>query len=178
MTIGIVEPKVNCKFCGVSFLAITAERTGGFCMPHYRMGMPFIKRIGTTIVRGEPSDLETARREFQSEIPSEAYELHRQLLYWHWQRFEDAVKPGDTLRRFTSYPRDLGCYVYAKRGFICERNGEIIEGVVTVPARTAIAEMEDRAFFAACASTKEMADDILDMPLEEDFDSRWEKLMH
>lgn len=178
MKTGLVEPKTNCRFCYASFLVVTAQRTGGFCMRHSRMGMPFVKRLGTTIVRRESSDLETARREFHTLIPQKVWKRHWQLLEWHWKRFEDAVKPGDTVRRFTSYPSDLQCKIYAKQGFICERSGEIIEGVLSALARNAIAEMEDRSFFAACASSKELSDQLLGMPFEEEYDSRWEEYMH
>lgn len=177
MRMGIVEPKTNCRFCGHSFLVATAQRTAGFCMRHSRMGLPFVKRIGTPVVRGDLSDLETARLEFHSMIPSEAWEKHGDVLRWHWQRFEDAVGPGDSIRRFTSYTRDLRRRVYPGRGFICERSGEIIEGVITVVLRNAIVEMEDRAFMAACASSKELADVILSMPFEEDYNWPWEELM-
>lgn len=146
-------------------------------MIHHRMGLPFQKRMATTIVRRETCDLETARRDFHSMHAGSVWEEHGCLLAHHWNRFEDAFREGDVIRRFTSFPSGECRSVHAKRGFICERSGQIVEGIVTEVGYDPVRDLEDRAFLALAATTKELEQEILDTPLYEPYGGTWQEFM-
>ena len=173
------EPKTNCPYCGAEFLQVTANRTGGYCMRHARMGLKFEERMGCRIIRGDISDLGTARDEFHQAHSEERWEEFGDILRHHWERFECAVQPRDVIRRFSGQPTGPNPpKLFPEKGFICERGLEIVEGVCCLIGIDPVRALEDRAFLYELRNgSPEMQADLL---AEDDVDliGNCEEFMH
>lgn len=123
------EEKTKCKHCGAAILVMTAERTGGYCMPHRYLGFSFEDRAPACLNLGNKVTLAFAREEFTRtralrDDPRDGDSEERLAI------FTAAFQPGDTVQEFVGEPRDDVLPFYPSRGFVVVRRGAIIQGVV------------------------------------------------
>ena len=112
------EPKTNCTHCGLSILVSTANRTGGYCMPHEALGWSFDKKVGGTILHRATID--------STSVPAD---VDKKLMN-DWDRLVRLSRPGDLMIHFSTCPASADEPSYVESGYVIERNGVWIDGFV------------------------------------------------
>lgn len=110
--------KVPCRFCGSLILPATAQRTGGFCMPHSNHAAVFLDTLGGKAEFDEPIPQKLA---FQ-ELLSKETRLALGVLF-------SIMQPEDELKMFSVKPQGENQLI-AERGIAIFRNGQCITGFV------------------------------------------------
>lgn len=172
----VSEPKTTCKRCGAEILLMTAERTGGYCMPHRYLGLRFVDRIGSKMELGDEVSFDTARDEFERSFSKRTDERDGDSKE-RFRVFATEVQEGGAIRRFSGQPRDIDQPIYPCRGFALVREGTVVGGVVT---KTAInhASIRDEAealmVIAGCEDDLAAAErEVLEQTLEERLPDYW-----